>query len=486
MKKLNPINILIIILIVVVSLCTALAVYKNSKNKLLDKPHYKEIIKEIETAAPEFKSNEDLRNHICAHADSHHLDYKVDEAGNIIFSHESSEDKIDVSPVVVCVGYNYKTAIENARVLASASVIAASDIESGSYKVIFFNNEDNLNSGYHNIDKKYLSDDTKLIYLDIGKSSHISTDSFANTTGEIKIPCELEPVKNDTAIKIKIDSVNTSDINTDISKFPKPIDLFGSILTRLNNKSIDYQLADVKVVSNGNMYPSSMEATIFVNSFSVDSLTSYLDERAKKETKKYKDDFPDFNYSYEIVENISTLPNIAYSKSAASSLNSILYTVKNGNYRFDKENVPDGYEVDDVYGINCINNLYYSDGYINVNTTTSALNRQYLKGILKENKTAAEFANASFSSGEIIPAFSNADSRLANDIYFAYIKVNKLISTNFFPKDDRDSYFTPCSILKDINEKMDIVHMCFDEDDADLFTNTLLCFLRDNGNFLSL
>jgi hypothetical protein len=73
---------------------------------------------------------------------------------------------------------NYETAYENARILASAASVAFSDLESGRRTVVFANDEQGLAKGYKGLNKKYVTSKTKVIYLDKGSSTYLSTGSF--------------------------------------------------------------------------------------------------------------------------------------------------------------------------------------------------------------------------------------------------------------------------------------------------------------------
>lgn len=462
--------------------------YKDSKNKLLDKKDFASLSEKMEEASADFTSNEDMRNYITDWADSKEIEYKVDNAGNIIFVNDANKGKDDVNPVVVAISYNYLTAGSCAKALASAQEIAASDLDTGKYSVIFFNNEGGYGDGYKNISSSYFTDDTKVIYLDFGKSAYMSTRSFTYAPNSISIPCEMVPVTCDSAIKIKITGITSGELGSNSGSQPNPVSALGTLLNRMSTKSITYQLADVKVESAGNMYSMGIEATIFLNSYNVGSMTKYIDDRIDGYNKSYKDDFPNIEYTYEVVDDMSSVPAYAYSKEASTGLNSILYTVKNGSYKFDKHNVPADHEEDETYAINSIQNIVYENGAINISIATVALNKAYLKDVLNQNSTAASFAdaNASAKAGTAVPVFNNPGSKLKSELAFAYVKVNNIGSKNIIIKEDTDKVFTPCSYLQDINESMDIVHLKQNDDCAAVYANTLLCFIKDQGNFLSL
>lgn len=484
MSKKFKITLAVILIITILILIVAM--YKDSKNKLLDKSAFKDYTSDIELASEDFTSNEDMMDYIVDWADDNDIECTVDDGENIIFEKSAASNKKSADPIVVAINYNYRTALSNAKAIATGLSIAASDLDTGKYTIIFFNNDGGNNEGYQKVDEKYFSDDAKVVYLDLGKSAYMSTSSFASSDNTIEIPCELEPITCDTAIKLNISGIITNDIGVSIGNQPNPITALGTVLSRLNNKSITYQLADVEVTSPGNMYPTGIEATILINSYSIPNFTKYLDERSEKYLKSYKEDFPDVDYSYEIIDDSADFPEVAYSKDASTALNTVLYTVKNGSYKATEDYLPEGLEVDDTYAVNVIKNFTYENGNIVLTISTMGLNDQILGNIIKENATAATFAEAKSSKGLLNHAFNNETSKLADEIGFAYVKVNTINSKDMIIKQDYDKIFTPCTYLNDINDKMDIVHVREDDDSAMLYANTLLCFIKDQSNFLSL
>ncbi len=465
-------------------LAVIVSIYKLSKNHLLDRTEYKACVSDIREASASFSSNEDMKNCITDWADSCKLEYTADDAGNIIFEKKASKTKKNIAPIIIAVSCNWRTASENAESLATAEMIAKSDFDSGSYSVIFFNDSMGCGNGYRNISEDYLPDKSKVVYLDTGDNPYISVNSFAYAPNSISIPCEMVPVSCDSAVKIKISGIQGAYVDSHIGSIPNPLSALGPILSKLSNKSITYQLADVKVQSTGRMCPEGMEATVLLNSYSLPTLTSYLDERAKKYEKSYKKDFPEISYTYEIIEDTSDFPVQAYSDESVKSLNSILYTVVDGTYKFDKEDVPEGNDVDEVYAINSISNLNRRDGKLTISLDTYAMDKSYLKQVLSDNSTAADFAGAEPSNGNIVPGLKNNSSKLHHELQFAYVKVNS--SSTIIIKEDCDYAFVPCSILSQINDNIDIVHLREDSSNAATYTNTLLCFIKDQANFLSL
>ena len=489
MRKLSGRSKLYITLITIIAiLICSFGIYKYQKIRVFNKTQYNELNKSLGTDAESFTKQDDLKDYITAWGDAYQVDYTVDDAGNIIFQRESTARKKNVSPTVVMINYNYENAYDNRRALASAFMVAATDMKSGKSTVVFVNNDRNDGSAYATLDASLVPSNSKVIYLDYGKQSYISTRSFCQQDEQIIVDATKEEITCDTAIKISISGIVSDVIDAGISKHTNPISLFSTVLTRLKSKSTICQLADFKVESNGYMYPTGLEATILVNSYAAASVTSYLDKRIESFNKALEEKNPECNYSYEILDSESEdYPQEAYDKNTFDTLTTALYALKNGVYRYDEQDdIADGYEEDSIYGISCIRNMTANDYSINIDVTTQAINDNIMKQLLSDTAAAADLAGCRVVQMDSLPSFNNKKEGLVNTLKSTYVKVNDLSGSNVTLDVTYDTYFTPMTYIKNINNKADIVHIKESSKSAAVLTNMLLCYIETKGNFLSL
>ena len=472
------------LIILVLILILAFGIYRNSKIKLFDKSAYSTLYKNIEASADSFRSQEDLRNFISSWAEEKKLDYTVDSAQNIIFSQKAISRKKKLSPTVVVVNYNYENVVDNKKVLASAAMIASTKINSGKTTVIFVNNENNDGTAYYNLSQSYFPKNAKVIYLDYGKHMYVSNKSFASAVQTVSIPSKKTDVKCDTAIKIKIKGLKSDCVDTSINNKVNPISLLSTVLTRLKSKSTIAQIANIKVHNKGNMYADSLEATILINSYSLESFTKYLDKRIEAFDKACDDE--NCKYSYRVMKE-KNMPETAYSKETFNSLATLLFTIKNGTIRFDEDSViPEDYEIDDINSIICPTQLRVENGNIYLDIYSQAVNSDYLNEALIDNSTAAKLSNCEINSTSKTAPFVNKDKKLINILKRTYVKVSDIYGSDFLLNLDADTYFTPMSYLKEINPSMNIVHIKENSKSASTLTNMILCYIQTKGNFLSL
>ena len=476
----------IALILAIVLITAAISIHKSRSTKLLDREAYSSFRTSFEEASSSdggFESQKDLMDFIGSWADEHSLEYKVDNSGNIIFNKPAVKRKKNVTPTLIAVSMNYETAAENEQILASAAAIALSDIESGRRTVVFFNDEQNLASGYKGLDDKYINSKTKVIYLDQGSSTYLSTGSFQQRNTEIVLPAKREDNPCDTAVRISISGIKTNVIGPGISNQPDPIAALSSLLTRLKSKSVDYRIAEVKIGSNGNMYPVSLDAVIALNSYNLASFTSYIDNRIKAWEKSYGSDFDDLTYTYEVIENEEDMPDKVYTAKTADRLTGILYTIRSGAYRYSESDaIPEGKEIGDTYGINCLTDIVTDKNTIRIPVIVQGVNDSFTERILNDNKAAADLYKCSCIETDKADAFVNNRDKLSRTFEATYEKVNNTSVSGSSLKHINDNYFTPCSYLQAKNGKADIVHIRTNGSSASDLANTILCYIKAKGN----
>lgn len=479
---------LIIFPILVAALAVSVYAYhRSTSNKLLDVDNFnsfRDSLNELEeTEAGGFTSQDELNKFIEEWADEHSLEYIEDKSGNIIFDKPAVRRKKNSAPTLVAVSMNYETATDNASLLASAASIVLSDIDSGRRTVIFFNDEQNLGKGYKHFNKKYIKGNPKVIYMDQGSSFYLSTESFREVFSEAIVPAEREESMLDTAVKVKITGIESGEISTGISKQPDPVSAVSSLLTRLKSKSSICRLADIKVETNGNMYPTGIEATFTMNSYAAGSFTSYIDKRIKAWNKAYGDDNENLEFTYEVIEDADALPKTVYTDETTDALTSVLYTVKTGTYRYGEgDPIPEGKEDSDLYGINCATDITAGDDSINIRFITQGYNDMFTNRIIYDNKAAAELYGCKYTIDNTINEFVNDRDSLSRTFEETYKKVNSKITPKSTLKSVSDNYFTPCSYLAAKNGDADIIHLRINPANSANVANTVLCYIKAKGN----
>jgi hypothetical protein len=272
-----------------------------------------------------------------------------------------------------------------------------------------------------------------------------------------------------------------------MNKHPDVISCFSSLMSRLKSKSTVFQLADVEIGSNGNMYPVSMDAVFVLNSYNASSFSKYIEKSIKSWEKSYRDSYEDFEYTYEVIDDPDEIPKKAYSQKSTDKLASVLYTLKSGVYRYEEDDdIPEDHEAGETCGLNYILDLRTADAGFCIDIMTQGYDDYYINKITEDDKTVAELYKCKYEIVREVPRFLNIKDSLVRTLRTTHSKINKDSALSGLLEIKSDNYFTPCSYLMLINDNSDIVHLRLNKDNAIALTNTILCYIKTKGNLLSL
>ncbi|WLD77007.1 hypothetical protein QU661_04010 [Mogibacterium neglectum] len=451
-----------------------------TKTRLVNKENYLSFRENLLSKSNDFKSNTELQKFIENETAKDKVIYITDEHGNIIITKTASD--VTAPATVVVADYNYKTVAIDADTLATLHEVSTSKTNGGSVIAIFMNNENNEHIGAKNINKSYIPANSNVVYVSGGKKLYISNSSFASGMSDISIPYTTEPRAQNTGIKIKISGIKTDAPSSYISQQPDVFEVFSSIVSKYKNKSVSYQIADLKFGNNGNMYPSSLEFTLLVDSYNLDDTKEYFDGQVEKFMKANKKYFPDAKMTYSVVTDESKLPDTAISQSTIDYLTTYLYIDKNSNYRFsDDDKIPNKYSKGDVYATNTIEELYVEGDIMHLRMNTTGVTNAYRDQIIKDNTSAASLAGLTINTYDLYSAYENKDQKLSSALSSIYSNVNDKAAQTIAIPIDRDQKFTTMSLLSNVQAKANITHINLNDNDPEAgikVTNTLLNYIN--------
>lgn len=469
-KKKKLIILITILVAAVVSIASYGAHRLSQRYDIADKRELNNMAEEVASHQDAIKNTDSITKLLTDWCDVNNLKCTVDSNKNVILSSKGSNRKNGTPASVIAMEYNSKTFQQDVHAYASTLYLAKHGLNGSDVKILFLYNDENMHTGARNLSKKYIPKNSRIVLLSQGGDISISRNSYANTLQTVSVPYRKTARYCDSALRIQIGGLNTVTPSGSTLKQTNPISCLNSILTRLRTKSITFQLADLKVQDNGNMSPSGLEATILLNSYSLESVTSYLDDRIEDFEDDNKKDFPDSYYEYS---ELKTLPSYAYSDGATSKLSNFLYTVKTGAYRFDEENVPEGSKEGDLYGFNSIQNLYTQNGRLCARLSTAAQNSRYLNQIVKENRTAASLSDVKLEAEITDSAYHNDSSKLHQLIEDAYTKVNDTSTVDSTIPEEDDAAFTVMTYLTSKSKGTEAVHVTTTDKAAGRVMNAL-------------
>lgn len=469
-----------IVLVIVLTFVGIIAYYKMAKTRLVDKVNYTSFRDQLVSKSSSFKSNSDLQKFIESETAKDKVLFITDEYGNIIITRTASD--VTAPATVVVADYNYKTAKTDADTLATLHEVSTSKTTGGSVIAIFLNNNNNEHSGVKNINSTYIPANSNVVYVSSGKKLYISNNSFASGMSDVSIPYTTEARTQNTGIKIKISGIKTDNPSSYISQQPDVFDVFSTIIAKYKNKSVSYQVADIKTGNNGNMYPSSLEFTLLLDSYNLEDTKEYFDGQVEKFMKTNKKYFPDAKMTYTVITDESKLPDTVISQQTIDYLTTYLYIDKNGNYRFgDDDKIPAKYSKGDIYATNTIEQLYVDGDTLHLTMNTTGVTDKYRDQVMRDNASAASLSGLEISTYDLYSAFSNKKQKLSTDLSTLYSNVNDKGAQTIVLPLDKDQKFTTMSILNSIQSKANITHINLNDDDLNAgikVTNTILNYIN--------
>lgn len=479
---------LLIIIIIVASFIS----YKLVKRfDMVNRQVYNNYSRDLSANLTQFKSTDDVLKYIRDWGARQGITSTTDDNGNVIFTKPATAGMEGRATTIVCVDIDYPNMHKNLSDISAAQYIAAAQndeiLKGGPITVIFFNNNNDLNSGVKNISASYIPANSNIFYLSENLETYTSRSSFARAVSNINIEASKEPRTCDTMLKIRIGGISTSSPIGD-KQFSQPgiISQLQALLTKLRSKSTEFQISNISLSNNGNLEPTSMEVDLLINQYDLETYKKWIDEKSAKFIKNHKKTYKDLSYTVEVVSDADSLPDTAYNSDSIKSLSNLLYTIKNGYYKFndDVKNNTDNKDLSS-YGINSITQINAKESSIDLNIVTEAYNDEYLSQIIGENSTAASIFNANHNVESRVTEFSNKDDKLTKMLAKAYTKVNLLTNRDISISEQWDEQYTTCSYLKDKNRNLNIIHIAISRSEGMNITNVLLNYHRwPNGKWI--
>lgn len=480
-KNLNRNTTVISVIVIIIVLITLFFFILQQMN-MVDKKAYQNYVKDLEAAAENFTSNQDMMDYLKNWASEENILFTTDSAQNIIIARNASSPT-STKTTVVCVDYNYRTAKEQATAIAAAQSIAKQQIENaGDTIVLFLNNAGGNHQGAAGLDASALPADADIISLSAESDLYLSSNSYAANRVSFSIPCEMQTRTMNTGFRIKIEGLPTGEADSSIKADNNPIQLMNTVLSWLKSKTLTFEIGDLKVGNEGSMYPSSIEFTVLADFSEEEDIINYLDKRIEAFNENTNDEDPKPTYSYEIIENESELPSVVLNPDAIDKFNILLYLIQDGKYAFEdfgEDEAPEGFENNETCGINSIEQLLYSDNTLRLTMTSSAYNETYLKEIEMDNRKAANLADVTFRIDRSYPAYrAEENSRdLIHRFTALFSNSNTVDAKNIIIKEQEDKNFNSMSILHAKQPDAALIHLALPAGDASTSiraTNTIM------------
>ncbi len=390
------------------------------------------------------------------------LDVKTDKSNNVIFSVNATEGMESNAPAVIICGYDYASMSSYIDRIVSALVIAKNDRPHGAYKVIFTSEENGGLTGAENLSAKYFEDGSEIFFMGGSSTSRVSTVTGGYEEYLLSKPLSYKTPTYSSAYKITISGIPTEKLSTDTASAPNPVKILGNQLANLKSGSIWFELADFAGGSDAQLLPSSASATITVSPDISEKLEAKLDKAIEKFYDKYGDDYPQAQYTYEVVQTPSHVIDSAH----ADAVVSLMYTAMSGVHYKDDNG--------DIASLTNIGYVSTADKKFNMSVAAYSWDPALLAEVSEAYQTTCGLSGFEWSVVSQYAPFTIDESNQPFEVKFreAYSEYQsiKLKSINM-PE------LTPCGILKGKNENTHIIALGITSRTKDNFAGGIITYM---------
>ncbi|XVG99886.1 hypothetical protein ACGCUQ_03235 [Eubacteriales bacterium KG127] len=327
-------------------------------------------------------------------------------------SKKASPGKEDLPENILFCTYDTLSPKSSVDSIALALAILKSDMEQGPVKVIFAGDTDRSFSEYTKIPKSLIPGGSSVFVINSGKKHMYSMMTGGSKAYNLSKAYSSEGRTKEVAIKIFIDKAPGGIPDTKISSNPNPVTIIGKILAKMQSDALNFELAEFNGGNGSSIYPESATATIVVNKDDFDRFNNKLLTAQEDFKDKYKKDFPDAKFSYEVIQS---LPEKVITKEDSSRLLSLLYTMIDGIYYKDEDG--------EVVCISSINMVSTVDGIMSVKLNTSSLSSAMISEMDQTILTLAGLSEFNSKVINNVDIWTNSKgSNFAHDIKDSYMK----------------------------------------------------------------
>jgi len=463
--------IIIVSIIIVLMLCIAAAVYfliidKNDKTPTLQETVDNRIAAygtDLTDSMSTMTDQSSVLRYLVTWAENKGIEVKTDDNGNVIYSISATEEFKDNPPVVILCGYDYTNMNSYINSLTCALTVAKNDAPHGEYKIIFVSEENGNKNNVKALSNKYFTPDTKVFCLSDTYSSRIalSTGGFNKYT----LSKELQSTETsyDKTYKVTISGLPANGFISKYSSVPNPIKTLGNLLANFKSTSILFELASFTGGGNISLLPQEASIIIVVNEDSSEKLERNLQNAIDKFTDKYSEDYPDLQYTFEVVDT----PSKVIKTEDAESIVSLLYTATDGvHYKDD-----DG----EIASITNIGSISTENNMLNIEIAAASYDSELISEISSAYETISALTDVKYNCTELLEPFKANENGEALSVDFskAYNRYQniKLDKINI-------AEWTPCFEINTKAKDMAVISFGVTERTKDNFAGGLITYLQ--------
>lgn len=278
---------------------------------------------------------EAINDYLISWAANQNIAVSYDEHQNIIMSKQATHGhESDKSTLLQCrIGV---PDIRNYESVASVMFMIQNLQEHGFIRAIFTADPNEEYNGSSNISSNYLNTDRIVSLIQDNKTTFAIESAAMQTYRFSRSFTKVAPVGN-KAYQITIGPFFSDSSGKIYGKHPNPIKELGDFFAYAKSKGITLELVDFNGGTSIDTYPSYAKATFVISDADDNKFKKYFEKSASKFLDNYESlqETAPFVYIYSAV----SVPDLAISRDDSTQIFSLLYTMINGSFSKDKEDV---------------------------------------------------------------------------------------------------------------------------------------------------
>ncbi len=303
----------------------------------------------------------------------------------------------------------------------------------------------------------------RIIYLEYSEKPALILSCAASSSYQLTKDIQKTDQRFDLSYRIKIKGLKGENINSTEDSHPNAILNISSLLAGCKTSGLLYDLSYFKGGSGYDSYSRKATAIVSISRNDQEKFEKKLDKAIEKFDKKWKDQEPNAQYTYEIVDT----PKKVFAQEDTDQMISLLYTMITGSYA-EHEQTGECLAYSNIAGINI------QDGTCTVRMKTFSKEDSILAEMDDSVRTLSKISGFSYHKIQ-----DNQQWNEPEDSDFL-ASLNQAAESAGTKLPDASSVFRTheCSILKEINPDAHAVSISVSIENWEDVSNTLTEYVK--------
>ncbi|MGN0709414.1 MAG: hypothetical protein ACI4LM_04145 [Anaerovoracaceae bacterium] len=440
---------------------------------------HSKIDKKIDAYTTDFEdsmTSMDVRDYLKNWAESKDISCATYDSGNIVMTVPASKSYKKADPVVIICPYDSKQLKYFMSPIIMTLYLIKNNESTGKLTAVFTPESGHDLTGIRKLDKKYITDDSKVICLNGAATGNFALNTGGGECYKFSTKASYKKPSYTKAYTISLKNMPGGQLSDDVSKNSNPVLVLENLLISLQRRNINFEVASFRGGNSKALCPEDAEVTIVVDANDEETFTERMDTVIENFNDSKSEEEKDETYSYKK----AAMPSKVLKASSSNKMLSFLYTVLTGRYESQKDKEEAAKEkkenkdteteekaYTDVASIRTGSRIViYSAAYSN--------SKRLLKEINNDESTLAYLSGINFSRVYSIPVWNGNTSKSFSD---AIKKAYQDYSGNGMQYADSITP-TNANYISRLNSKCDVISLTVSDNIMKNATGMMVTYLK--------